>query len=432
MLDRAAARRRPGRVRRSRRRRSAPRRSRSAAPRPPGPRCARRRRRRARWARGPRPRIVPSASATTPRVLVAPMSRPTLMVVGHRSHPVSISSSVTAARAGRESPRVQILGSAAGVRAGPAPLDHDRRPARSATSASSAPYVRVAVRVAHLDDQRPAGGCAGERARSRARRRGRQAAPRARRRRRCWPAVSTRDHHGAAPSRGSSPSTRDRRAGAGQLRLGHVEPAWRPAGRGGSSPAIRSAASTSRSSGSRPDRTAATIAACTSRTSADVLVGAEAEQVGAGEQGQHGRLGDAAAAGGAGHVEGVGDDDAVEAELLAQQRTAPCGLRVAGSSGSSAGTTMWEVITAATPASDGRRERHQLARGQGRRRRRRRPAARGGCPGRCRRGPGSAWRRRRRRPPAGPITQAATCAATSAGSDAEAAGADHRVVGVAC
>ena len=45
-----------------------------------------------------------------------------------------------------------------------------------------------------------------------------------------------------------------------------------------------------------------------------------------------------------------------------------------------------------------------------------RAAARGGCPARCRRGRGSAWRRPRRRPPAGRSTQAATCAATRAGS----------------
>ena len=68
------------------------------------------------------------------------------------------------------------------------------------------------------------------------------------------------------------------------------------------------------------------------------------------------------------------------------------------------------------PGPDGRRERHQLAASAASTAARRRSAARGGCPARCRRARGSAWRRPRRPAAWSPSTHAATCAATRSGS----------------
>ena len=88
---------------------------------------------------------------------------------------------------------------------------------------------------------------------------------------------------------------------------------------------------------------------------------AEAEQVDAGDEGAHRGLGDAGLGARAGHVECVAHDDAVEAELVAQQRRSRSRENVAGRSGSIAGTMMCEVMTAATPGVDGRPEGRELA-----------------------------------------------------------------------
>ena len=126
--------------------RRAGRRWRRAAPRRPGRRCGPRRRRRARSARGPRRRIAPASSRTSPRVLVAPMSRPSV----HRSHPASRSSSVTAAAAGaRVAARADPSGS--GPSYGPG------QPHSTTTAAPAVHDLGPAVRVAHLQDDRTVG-----------------------------------------------------------------------------------------------------------------------------------------------------------------------------------------------------------------------------------------------------------------------------------
>ena len=83
------------------------------------------------------------------------------------------------------------------------------------------------------------------------------------------------------------------------------------------------------------------------------------------------------------------------------------------------------------PGLDRRGERHQLAGGAGWRGRRRRRAARGGCPARCRRGPGSAWRRPRRPVSCSPVDPGGDVRRDPVRVGAEAAGADDRVVRVA-
>ena len=137
------------------------------------------------------------------------------------------------------------------------------------------------------------------------------------------------------------------------------------------------------------------------------------------------RLLDADAAADRAHLERVGDHEPVEAELVAQQpgqRSAR--LSVAGTS-SSAGTSRCAVMTACTPAAIAARNGSSAAS--------RSPAddraGRGASRPRCRRARGSAWRRRRR-PAAASLDERRDVAGDELGVGAEAADADHRVVGI--
>ena len=103
-----------------------------------------------------------------------------------------------------------------------------------------------------------------------------------------------------------------------------------------------------------------------------------------------------------GHVEGVGDDRRRRSRARRAARPSTVRENVAGLSGSSAGTTMCDVMIAGDAGRDGGAERHQLARRAAPRRSRRRAAAPGASRWRCRRGRGSAWRRPRPRSTAGP------------------------------
>jgi hypothetical protein len=95
----------------------------------------------------------------------------------------------------------------------------------------------------------------------------------------------------------------------------------------------------------------------------DVLVGTEAQEIGAGDEGEHCRLRDASSARGAGHVEGVGDDGAGEPQTVPQQSQDPraqCGgeIRI---------QCRHEKVGRhhrSHPCLDRGRERHELALGQ--------------------------------------------------------------------
>ena len=85
------------------------------------------------------------------------------------------------------------------------------------------------------------------------------------------------------------------------------------------SSATLAAASSSRSPGSRPDRTAVEERRLHGQEARLVLVAAQAQQVGAGDDGLDGGLRDAVLLADRAHLQAVGDDDAGEAELAAQQ-----------------------------------------------------------------------------------------------------------------
>ena len=316
----------------------------------------------------------------------------------------------TASRPGRDHPRAQILGTV-GRRSGPASPTR-RRPRRRGPRAGPAPRRRAAAGARRAPGRRAARRAASSYDASTGRPQG--TSPTA-----IVPGESMRTT--CAPRRsGRLPSTRDgpRRA------LGQQTGSSTGRGDGRRRRQRRRSARTAsarRASDSRPSRTAATTAAWTARTSAT-----SSASVPCSARGRAGRspatsasdrgLRDPPAGRRAGHVEGVADDDAGEAELVAQHARATAWLSVAGRSGSSAGTTTCEVITAAAPAFDRGRERHQLALGEDVGGHVETGAARGGCPGRCRRARASASRRPRRRPPGAPRSTRRRGVATSAGS----------------
>ena len=354
-------------------------------------RCGPRRRRRARSPRGPARRTRPSSSTSTPSVFVAPMSRPIAPVPVTGPTLPSSSTSVTATAPGCDQPRASIGRQVVGTPARPAPLDHDRaRPGRG----QGGEHVGLPVRVADLEHQRPVGqlGDAG-------RDHGVRRQPPRRRADRDVAGRVDPDHPGAGQGRQGpgrrSPTGPHRRPGTSRIEGGTsagrsdgqaARPPWPPR------PAAPRA--------SRPDRTASTSAAWIARTRSTSLSGADAEQVGAGGDRQHGRLGDAAAGRGAGHVERVAHDHAAEAEPVAQQPEHRRAQR--RGQGRRRGRGRRRARSSPPPYRPRPRPRTAPAPARpGRTGRRPAPAARGGCPRRCRRGRGSAWRRRRRRPTAG-------------------------------
>ena len=180
--------------------------------------------------------------------------------------------------------------------------------------------------------------------------------------------------------------------------------------------ATRAAASASRSSPSRRSEPPPTIA---SRTRAHVRlvdVVAEAERVGPGGEREHGGLLHPVA------VPLIAPISSASVTTMpvnpSSSRSRPVStarLSVAGSA-SSAGTTMWAVITDSAPAAKAATNgTSSTARSSSRARLDDREAEVRVDLGR-RRGRGSASRRPRRRPPAGPSTNAATWRATRAGS----------------
>ena len=428
MLDRARARRRPGRgcptptdagqrTRRSRRRsasttraavRTTPSAPGSVASRTCGQDRARRRRRR------------------SPSVLVAPMSRPIAL---HRrlTGPTlpSCSTSVTATAPGLGvATRADPVGRSV-VRTGPAPLRP--RPA-GAGCGERGLDVGLPVRVADLEHQRPPSG------------------------RSVDPGATTAS---AGSPHGTSPTA---------MVPGRVDPTTRAPARSGSSPST--VTDRGRALGQQPSSATRRLDLRSQRRRVmpvdarfgrlgqarlgeparpdgvddrgldlpdqrDVLVGTDAEQVGAGGEREHRGLRDAAAGGRAGHVEGVADDHAVEAEPVAQQRRAPARSASPAAPGRAPAPRCARSSPPPTPASTA------AANGTSSRatsvvevdvddRQREVAVLR-----RCRRGPGSAWRTRRRRPPAARRSRRRRAPATRSRVGAEAAGADHRVVGVA-
>ena len=228
----------------------------------------------------------------TPSVLVAPMSRPTLRPACGvtASHPASRSSSVTAAAPGREQPRRADPSAGRRTPARPAPLDHDRsRPAGERASDGRTSGCRCASRTWTTS------GAVGERRLAPgATTRSAGQAPRHVADRDVGGGVDA-DHPRAAPGRAARPSTvTDRAAPAAS---------WRPrrgrtrsAGAGREHPVDRgrpprpAALATAGRRGRRPRSRPGSRGPARRR-----LSGAEAEQVGAGGEGQHGRLRDAAA-----------------------------------------------------------------------------------------------------------------------------------------
>ena len=334
-------------------------------------------------------RIAPSGSSTSPSVLVAPMSRPTAQ---SRRSPLPPGLSQQFGHGG--CPRAGVAtradpGHRAAVRSGPAPLDHDggdrrARPGSPGGGARRAPAGRPAGR---RSDAQPA------------RRTGRAAGPTGPRRSRCW-RRSRRSRRSASVRSGSSPSTDQRPAGTVELGARRRRRTRRGSPRSSSIRSIRATASSSRGprQPARPARPRRSRPA--SRAPATPgFSGPDAEQVGSGGQGQHGRLRDAATGGRAGHVEGVADDDAVVPEPVPQQPQHR-GAQGAGELGVEGGYDDVRGHHRGDPGLDGRREGHQLARGQGRQVGVDRGQLEVAVLRRCRRGPGSAWRRRRPRPPA--------------------------------
>ena len=183
------------------------------------------RRRPARSARGPRRRIVPSASATSAEGLGgADVETDAQLAARHRSHPVPSSSSVTARPRGtRGAARADPW--ATGRRTGRASPTRPRPP-RGRSSATvveqrAGPRGGGARRAPGRRAAAPAGS-AGERVAARARPRGRRGSPHG-----TSPtamlARCRRDHHDGAAQVGQLALDRDRPARPGQRRLGHVE-----------------------------------------------------------------------------------------------------------------------------------------------------------------------------------------------------------------
>ena len=317
-------------------------RSRRAAPRRPGPPCATRRRRRARSARAPRRGSPRRRSTHQPERLGRPdVEAHAQRIAAHRSHPAFSQqfghrgrSRDGSSRACRSSAAVRRT-----VRASPTrPRRRPRRRRSRVDGGRRAPGARPAGRSAAA---RP--GLTTTVGRS---------GPTAPRRPRCWRSVATLTMIGAAQV-GQLALDHERAAGA--RRAGAASstsygvgraPARRASGRCGRLPP-RDAHAVSRPRADRRRRSRPGSRA----TSGPVLHGTDAEQVGAGDEREHGGLRDAATGRGAGHVEGVADDHAVVAEPVAQQpeHRGAQGRRAAPGRGP--GTTMWEVITEAMPAS---------------------------------------------------------------------------------
>ena len=273
---------------------------------------------------------VPSPPRATPSVLVAPMSMPiTVAILVPRQHLLHCGVRRPRTAMGDDPDDGQV------ERSRPAVVDQHHGPG-SARSASSASVSGGGARRA---PGRPPAGPVGES------RRGPVAGrPHGTTRPRCW--ARSRPAHQRRPVRsGRSPSTGARPGPRPAARLFVVRRERAATARQGRDPASRLGQPVlgepslgHRGDDRRLDRAHQRL----------VLVGTDAEQVGARDQRQHGRLRDPALAAGAGHVEGIGDDDALESQRGAGGRARPGSGWPAGRS--SALTTMCEVITEAAPA----------------------------------------------------------------------------------